>query len=612
MYNKFYGLEESPFNLTPDSRYLYLSHRHKEALAALIYGINERKGFICLTGEIGSGKTTVCRSLVNELPKNTRIALVLNSFLTEIELLKYINEEFGLNSDYDSKKGLIDELNIFLLKERSQNNNVLLIIDEAQNLGVNVLEQIRMLSNLETETDKLLQIVLIGQPELLETLNLSELEQLNQRITVRYHISPLSEEETLHYIKHRLFVARCKIEIDFTPKAIKSIYNITKGVPRKLNVLCDQILLIGYVQSTYTIDEKIVKKAMEEVEGKIILSEKKKNGKDTQSSAQSNLVIKLLLALCVILFLGIIGIMIINQKYTTKFVAEEFLKQNQPKPQPRPAPVSTKPTDSASTDTKVLTTNTNASSTQTLVKADDKATTDTSKIAEKPKPKPIQYNWEMKNGVVRISNPEFAYQASSITLLSSLWNIKIDLEPFKDASEIKIRRKDILGDASNLGFKKFDVSGSIMDVFKCNAPAILEMKNNQNFSPYIVLTSVQGEALTIADPINGLKIVKKKEIENNWNGNAVVVYYDKLNLVEITKGEESERVKFLQEFLAKNKYYKATVDGIYSSQTIDAVKGFQRFNQLEPTGEIDIRTALFVSIKATEGAPNLFNQSIGE
>jgi general secretion pathway protein A len=198
MYLEFFGLNEAPFNLPPDPRFLYMSQRHREPLASLIYGIKESKGFIVLTGEIGSGKTTLCRAFLHELKhETTNVALILNSYLDDVELLQAINDELGIDSGTRSKKKLIDRLNQFLLDENAKGKTTILIIDEAQNLSTAVLEQIRMLSNLETETSKLIQIALVGQPELNELLNLPRLEQLNQRITVRYHITPLDKTEIL-------------------------------------------------------------------------------------------------------------------------------------------------------------------------------------------------------------------------------------------------------------------------------------------------------------------------------------------------------------------------------------------------------------------------------
>ncbi|HOE97976.1 MAG TPA: AAA family ATPase, partial [Candidatus Sumerlaeota bacterium] len=268
MYLQFFGFREPPFNLTPDSKFLFLSHRHQEALAALLFGVQERKGFICLTGEIGCGKTTLCRAMLSQLDQQrVRVCVVLNSYLTDLELLKTINEGYGLPSESDSKKALLDRLNEFLVSEFSNGNNVVLIIDEAQNLRPDTLEQIRMISNLETETAKLIQIVLVGQPELRRTLALPELEQLNQRITVRYHITPLEEREVPDYIRHRMAVAEPQVEITFSDQAYRLVHHYSRGVPRRINVIVDRCLLVAYVQGTFSIDDKVVQQAVDEVRG---------------------------------------------------------------------------------------------------------------------------------------------------------------------------------------------------------------------------------------------------------------------------------------------------------------------------------------------------------
>lgn len=268
MYEAFYGLREKPFNLTPDPKYLYLSDKHKEAFAHLLFGIKNRSGFVMLTGEIGTGKTTICRNLLNQLDSDTEVAFIFNPFLSPVELLRKINTEFGIDSRADNLLGLTEELNIHLLNAGARGKNCVLVIDEAQNLDPVVLEQIRLLSNLETETNKLLQIVLIGQPELGEKLALHELRQLNQRITARYHLKPLNAKETLQYIAYRLHVAGGrKGGVSFAKNAIAAVYKYSKGTPRVINAVCDRALLIGYTREERTITAAIVRQAVREVRG---------------------------------------------------------------------------------------------------------------------------------------------------------------------------------------------------------------------------------------------------------------------------------------------------------------------------------------------------------
>ncbi len=267
MYREFYGLSERPFNLTPDTGFLYPSKVHKEVLTHLLYGINARCGFILVTGEVGAGKTTLCRVLLNQLDEKTKVAFVLNSFLTEFELLRAINQDFGLPTKGRTKMDLLDELNAYLLKQNRRGHNVAIVIDEAQNLSFAVLEQIRMLSNLETEKEKLLQIVLVGQPELRRKLASARLRQLSQRITVRYHLTSLGREDVRNYIYYRLKVAGSRGDIVFTRAALDEIYYLSGGVPRLINGLCDRALMVGYVKGLRRITRAMVCRAATEATG---------------------------------------------------------------------------------------------------------------------------------------------------------------------------------------------------------------------------------------------------------------------------------------------------------------------------------------------------------
>jgi general secretion pathway protein A len=272
MYNSFFGLTETPFNLTPDPRYLYLSPNHREAIDHLLYGINERKGFILITGGIGAGKTTLCRVLLDRLDEKTKSALILNSFISDMELLKLIVQEFGVDIETDSgreitKKDYVDALNRFLLTNFSKGGNAVLLIDEAQNLSREVLEQLRMLSNLETEREKLIQIVLIGQPELNDIIGAPSLRQLNDRILVRYFLKPLGEMDVKGYVEHRLVVAGSHGNINFTGGAYRRLYSRSEGIPRRINSICDRALLIAYTKGAYTVTGTIIEKAANDLYG---------------------------------------------------------------------------------------------------------------------------------------------------------------------------------------------------------------------------------------------------------------------------------------------------------------------------------------------------------
>ncbi len=268
MYLAHFNFDESPFSITPDPRFVYLTMRHREALAHLLYGLGEGGGFVQLTGEVGTGKTTICRTLLRQLPEHVDAALIFNPQLTVPELLESICTELHIElpTQHPSLKVLIDRLYFHLLDANARRRRTVLIIDEAQNLSSKVLEQVRLLTNLETDDAKLLQVFLIGQPELRSMLVRKELRQVSQRVTARYHLESLNLDETRHYIRHRLSVAGCDREI-FTKRAVRKVYRLTGGIPRRINILCDRALLGAYTTNAKRVDGAIVARAGKEIEG---------------------------------------------------------------------------------------------------------------------------------------------------------------------------------------------------------------------------------------------------------------------------------------------------------------------------------------------------------
>lgn len=265
VYCQFYKLKERPFNITSDPNFFFSSRIHEEALSHLHYGITQRKGILVVTGEIGTGKTTLCRFFLDRVKENTKTAFILNPYFSEIQLLEAVMRDFGLKVRNGKRLSFIWEFNKFLLKQAERGHNVVLIIDEAQNLKPPQLEQIRLLSNLETEKDKLIQIILVGQPELNQKLQLDELRQLRQRITVSYHIRALDAAETKEYIIHRLNIAGSCGRIKFNDQAIGMVANFSRGIPRLINIVCDRALLSGFVSAADTIDEHIINKCISEL-----------------------------------------------------------------------------------------------------------------------------------------------------------------------------------------------------------------------------------------------------------------------------------------------------------------------------------------------------------
>ena len=269
MYKDFFGFKDHPFNVTSDPEYFFPSSQHADAFSHLVYGIRQRKGISVMTGEIGTGKTTLCRTLLNRLDPDIHTALILNPSFSEVQLLQLILKDLGIPYLRKNKMALVDTLNDFLLSAAEKGENVALIIDEAQNLKPAQLEQIRLLSNLETEKFKLLQIILVGQPELLDKLELASLRQLNQRISVRYHILPLEINDLKAYVRHRIQIARTDATtgpaVEFTDPALSAVSFFSKGIPRLINIICDRALLSSYVKEQYTIDEQTITHCAREV-----------------------------------------------------------------------------------------------------------------------------------------------------------------------------------------------------------------------------------------------------------------------------------------------------------------------------------------------------------
>ncbi len=275
MYKQFYNLKEKPFEITPDPRFLYLSQSHREALAHLTYAVKERKGFTVITGEVGTGKTTLIQTLLSRLDGNTRTAYVFNPNLGSTDFIQYVCQDFGLRAQKKSKGQYISYLHSFLLDCYAKNENALLIIDEAQNLDPKLLEEVRLLTNLETPKSKLLQVILMGQPELNAVLDDPQYRQLKQRISLRYHMHPLNKEGMKRYIIYRLIKAGADDTRLFTPKALDRIYSYSKGIPRLVNIVSDNALLNGYATNQKMIGDRIIREVIQNLEGKEMKGKKR-------------------------------------------------------------------------------------------------------------------------------------------------------------------------------------------------------------------------------------------------------------------------------------------------------------------------------------------------
>lgn len=278
MYLDYLELRERPFANTADPAFLYLSRKHREALAHMTFGVREQKGFVEITGDVGTGKTTICKTFLRQLHEATKTAFILQPTLSELQLLHAIVQDFGLNPMRTDRFNLVRQLNQFLLEQADLGRNPVLIIDEAQNLSLRVLEQIRLLSTIETDKVKLIQIILVGQPQLREKLASPALEQLRQRIGVRYHISPLEADEVPTYIDHRLRVAGSNGKLRWDPQALQEIARYSHGIPRLINLLCDRCLLACYVLKTQRVGTDMVRRSFQELEGEVSASSPERGG----------------------------------------------------------------------------------------------------------------------------------------------------------------------------------------------------------------------------------------------------------------------------------------------------------------------------------------------
>jgi general secretion pathway protein A len=592
MYLEFFGLNEAPFNLTPDPRFLYMSQRHREALASLIYGIKESKGFIVLTGEIGSGKTTLCRAFLHELKhETTNVALILNSYLDDVELLQAINDELGIDSGTRSKKKLIDRLNQFLLEENAKGKTTILIIDEAQNLSTAVLEQIRMLSNLETETSKLIQIALVGQPELNELLNLPSLEQLNQRITVRYHITPLDKTEIYPYIHHRLEVVGAKASIHFTTQALNRIFHLTGGIPRKINLLCDRALLAAYVAGQLLIDANVVATASKDV-GSL------KNATLSPGFKRA------LVFLSVLLFCLILGAAAFQSGTVRRILSENLvalLNQATPNAQTADAPDNR---DGASKDSEpgaVPNLPTSASARQALP---------TLEALPAPQAVKPESNWfSDEHGIVRVNDPDFASMAALFTV-AKLWG-----RPYEDIALLRQYPKTtVLGlnilkvfRDPDVGLCSFDRSDGLRDLLALDLPLVLDVQDStQHLSPSVVLIGLDGQLATLADPFLGRVQLGLPALEPLVR-KITVVYLDPNDLAVLAPGQQNEGVPILRDFLVSQGCLDNSLrsNPLFTPDLSDALKRYQQKIGAPQSGALDGPLAARITTAQAAFAPRI-------
>ncbi len=554
MYTRYFNLNEKPFNLTPDPKYLFLSANHKETYAQLLYSVQEEVGFVALIGEVGTGKTTICRAFLNQLPNNHILAFIFNPNLDDLELLKSLNKELGIPYHYNSKKELQDKLNQYLLEQKKFGRRVLLIIDEAQNLHPTVLEQIRLLSNLETETQKLINIILVGQPELGPILESPQLRQLKQRISISCRLYPLNLKETKEYIIHRLKMAGGEHVDAFTNGAVKQIFKLSKGTPRLINILCDRALLAAYSESVRRITPSMIRKCMSEINGRV---------------RQRSWLARFSSGLAAVAAIGLIGFfgfyyggMIAEAKSSTIIQVAELTASEHDSLQAPPNEAEAIVEEQS----------------ELLMAQEQHAALDALALPEK--------SAEKDNSEFRAAVFSKIGRTESINAMLNTWGI----DPLSGKSERKDSLKRIFG---RRGLELLTVNLTFNRLTAINYPVILELKDEKGKRGYLPVTGIWGKEF-MAD-IDGENSVEKVWALSLWTGRAFIPWKNFANLPRLLKyGLEGKSVKWLQSSLNKLGYSSIRPIGIFGRKTERSVLRFQVTNSIQADGQVGTITKMFL------------------
>ena len=565
MYTSFFGLSEKPFAITPDPRYLYLSERHAEALAHLLYGINESGGFIQLTGEVGTGKTTVVRTLLSRVPHHADVAVILNPRVTPVEFLLTICEELGLGiaeADRDSVKQMVDALNRRLLSAHAEGRRIIVLVDEAQNLSIEVLEQVRLLTNLETPTQKLLQIILIGQPELRELLDRTDLRQLAQRITGRYHLKPLSREETKGYVRHRLRVAGAQEDI-FTPAALVELHRLSQGIPRVINVACDRALLGAYTQETKKINAGLVRRAAGEVYGRRFLP------------TWLGWVV------------GSVGLVVLAG---ILFLGWQFWRQSSPIVSASRALKSASAAHPATTA---------AASPATSAAGSAAASAALPAVAPQAAPVPAP-KLASVNALLQ-ANEANTTDAAAFRRLLSLWGTALSDD------------RNPCGQAAKAGLSCLEQRGSWTQVRTLNRPAILTLTDERGQRHRVVLSSLDDKTATLNLGEHNEK-VSIDDLSRDWFGEFTVVWKPKTSRTRpLSLGMQGDEVRWLRRSL--NALAGGASDpehaDVYDQELAIAVQNFQREHRLNVDGIAGVQTQVVLDTAlADPSSPLLLSNAL--
>lgn len=547
MYTEFFGLNEKPFAITPDPRYLYMSARHTDALAHLVYGISESGGFIQLTGEVGTGKTTLIRSLLEQLPEKADIALILSPQLTTLEFLQAIIDELHAPAPAErTVKAQIDTLNAHLMTAHAGGRRVVLIVDEAQTLSPELLEQVRLLTNLETAKQKLLQIILIGQPELRDVLDRPEMRQIAQRITGRYHLEPLTRLDTAAYVKHRLRVAGAQSDI-FTAGALRALHRRSRGIPRLINVIADRALLAGYTRDRRTVDAALVGAAAAEVFG---LRRKPTPWWPVATATAGAAAV-------------VFGITTLNMRPSRAPVAQPAAL----------APLAAAPSPTTVTAAPV---------------AIDVAPAAAPRDEAPPAPPPITLE-------SLLDDERFAQSADeAIGALMQLWGASYDA-----------RRRDACQQAQAQGLRcLYQSRGSLGELRRVNWPAVLSLVTAEGKEQSVVLASLEyDQAVLVADGAEF--VLPLAELSYYWYGDHLLLWRPgDAPAKDLAPGDNDPGVRWLRAALAQVTGQSVSLEDstLYDAALEARVRAYQRERQLTVDGIVGARTQ--VALLAELGLPD--------
>jgi general secretion pathway protein A len=620
MYLAHFHLDEKPFSITPDPRFVYLTMRHREALAHLLYGLGEGGGFVQLTGEVGTGKTTICRTLLRQLPDHVDAALIFNPQLTVPELLESICSELHIDlpAEHGSIKALIDRLYSHLLDANARRRRTVLIIDEAQKLSEEVLEQVRLLTNLETDDAKLLQVFLIGQPELRSTLERKDLRQLRQRVTSRYHLEALDLDETRQFIRHRLSVAGCDREI-FTKRAARRVYQLTGGIPRRINILCDRALLGAYTANADRVNGGIVTRAGKEIEGK-------------KGNAPRRLARYAMVAVAVMALTAIAGIALRPKELAVLDWIDrasaalgsrsqtQAARENEPPP-PVEAEAVTARDDSAELVAEIASLpNLSLSLSSEPVQvpelpADEPAPAPLAPptATASPPPPPSEPITAAASppppppSVAPVPQPLSAEEViaaidgdgwlQAVLALSRLWQVP---PPSAGASLCDWAR------ANGLDCYSKPLSWSELGAF--DLPAVLEISAGEDAAVHLLVFGLsENEAMLLVDGRE--QSISRAELERVWRGNQVLLWRPPLaSSRAISLGQRGERVRWLRDALAFIDGGVASSDENerFDAALLERVKGFQRQRGLDVDGIVGPQTFIHLNrIASADETPSL-------